>query len=134
MAYQDATFFNPHFHLEEASGVLVLLLGNSAPIDETIMKDILRAVHRMDPIGGMPILVQQDELVRMSPEAKTFLARTCDSRERPVAFMAYDLPDRIQGDFFPRFHKPRFPFRVFSVPEEAQQWFAKFTTTRFVPR
>ena len=44
-----------------------------------IMKDILRAVHRMDPIGGMPILVQQDELVRMSPEAKTFLARTCDS-------------------------------------------------------
>ncbi len=133
MADQDATFFNPHFHLEEASGVLVLLLGNSAPIDEMIMKDILRAVHRMDPVGGMPILVQQDELVRMSPEAKTFLARTCDNRERPVAFMAYDLPDRIQGDFFLRFHKPRFPFRVFSVAEEAQLWFAKFTTTQYIP-
>ena len=47
--------------------------------------------------------------------------------------MAYDLPDRIQGDFFLRFHKPKFPFRVFSVAEEAQLWFAKFTTTRYVP-
>lgn len=134
MADQDAGFFNPHFHLEAVQGILVLLLGNSVPIDETVMKDILRAVHRMDPVGGMPILVQQDELVRMSPEAKTFLARTCDNRERPVAFMAYDLPDRIQGDFFLRFHKPKFPFKVFSVAEEAQQWFARFTNDQFVQR
>ena len=94
MVDQDPGFFNPHFHIEETEGVLVLLLGNSAPIDEPIMKDILRAVHRMDPVGGLPILVQQDELVRMTPEAKTFLARTCDNSTRPVASMAYDLPDR----------------------------------------
>lgn len=132
MVDQRPGFFNPHFHIEESEGVLVLLLGNSAPIDETIMKDILRAVHRMDPVGGLPILVQQDELVRMTPEAKTFLARTCDNRARPVAFMAYDLPDRIQGDFFLRFHKPKFPFRVFSVVDDAQQWFTQFTATRYV--
>ncbi len=134
MAKQDPDLFNPHFHLEEAGGILVLLLGNSAPVDELVMKDILRAIHRLDPVGGMPILVQQDELVRMSPEAKTFLARTCNNRERPVAFMAYDLPDRIQGDFFLRFHKPKFPFRVFSVAEEAQQWFSKFTNNQYAVR
>ena len=134
MAKQDPDLFNPHFHLEEAGGILVLLLGNSAPVDELVMKDILRAIHRLDPVGGMPILVQQDELVRMSPEAKTFLARTCNNRERPVAFMAYDLPDRIQGDFFLGVHKPKFPFRVFSVAEEAQQWFSKFTNNQYAVR
>lgn len=133
MSIALAQSFNPHFQLEVIHGTMVLLLGNSEPIDEAAMKEILRAVRELDPAGVIPILVQQDELVRMSAEAKMFLARTCDNRHRPVAFIAYDLPDRIQGDFFLRFHKPKFPFRVFAMPEDALQWFARCTSDEALP-
>lgn len=116
------------YELWEQDGVLHLILGNAVPIDAWMMKDILRAVHFLDPVGGEPIMVEQQELVRMSAEAKAFLARVCRSDVRPVAFMAYDLPDRIQGDFFARFHKPSFPFRVFGAREHAREWFNRYAT------
>lgn len=116
------------FRIKEDQGVLFLVLVNGALIDTWAMKDILRAVRRYDPIGGAPVMVEQEELVRMTPEAKLLLTRVCRSTARPVAFMAYDLPDRIQGDFFARFHRPGFPFRVFDVPLKALEWFSSFTS------
>lgn len=113
--------------ISEEDGVLLVRLGNVLPIDVWAMKDILRALHRLDPVGGAPVMVEQEELVRMTPEAKFFLARICTNDQRPVAFMAYDLPDRIQGEFFARFHKPVFPFRVFAVREEALHWFLNWS-------
>lgn len=114
------------FEVWEQDGVLHLLLGNAVPIDAWMMKEILRCLHQLDPIGGEPVMVQQREVARMTPDAKSFLVRVCRSELRPVAFIAPDLPDRIQGDFFARFHKPAFPFRVFAVPEHAFDWFARY--------
>lgn len=118
----------PAFELWEEEGVLRLVLGNSAPIDAVLMKDILRSLHRLDPVGGEPLMVEQEELVRMTADAKAFLVRACRSNDRPVAFMAFDLPDRIQGEFFARFHKPGFPFRVFAAREHALDWFGRYAT------
>lgn len=117
------------FRLMEEEGVLRLVLVNGALIDTWAMKDILRAVRHYDPIGGVPVMVEQEELVRMTPEAKLLLTRICRNAARPVAFMAYDLPERIQGDFFARFHRPGFPFRVFDAPARAHEWFTAFTTS-----
>ncbi|MBS1582328.1 MAG: hypothetical protein JST66_09035 [Bacteroidetes bacterium] len=116
------------FVIWEEAGVLHLVLGNAEPIGPWTMKDILRHMRAMDPIGGQPVLVEQQALVRMSPEARAFLTRVCQSDARPVAFVADDLPDRIQGEFFVRFHKPTFPFRVFAFREEAYRWFTQFTS------
>ncbi len=124
----ETAYARAPFGIWEEDGLLRLVLCNAAPIDVWAMKDILRAVHRFDPVGGAPVMVEQEELVRMTPEAKVFLARICHNDQRPVAFMAYDLPDRIQGEFFLRFHKPAFPFRVFAVQEDAQQWLARYSS------
>jgi hypothetical protein len=112
------------FEVTDEEGVLRLVLRSSALIDAMAMKDILRTLRRLDPIGGSPVLVEQQQLVRMTPDAKVFLARVCTSDQRPVAFIAADLPERIQGEFFLRFHKPEFPFRLFNHAAEALQWFA----------
>ena len=34
-----------------------------------------------------------------------------------------DVADRVQGNFFQRFHRPRFPFRVCHDQEDALRWF-----------
>jgi hypothetical protein len=116
------------YELWEQDGLLHLVLGNALPIDAWMMKDILRSVNQLDPIGGEPIIVEQMELTRMTADAKTFLVRVCRSNLRPVAFMAYDLPERIQGEFFAQFHRPVFPFRVFAAREHAMAWFMRYAT------
>lgn len=115
------------FELWEEAGVLRLVLRSSALIDAWSMKDILRAVRRQDPVGGAPVMVEQQQLVKMTPDAKLFLARVCTNDLRPVAYVAADLPERIQGEFFLRFHKPVFPFRVCDHPDEARQWFGTYS-------
>lgn len=107
-------------------GTVRLMLRSTALIDALVMKDILRALRRTDPIGGAPVVVQQEQLVRMTADAKFFLARVCTNDQRPVAYLAEDLPERIQGEFFLRFHKPVFPFRLFTSLDEAERWCASY--------
>jgi hypothetical protein len=122
----------PVFNVYDEDGVIHLVLGHTDTIDPWVMKEILRALHRVDPVGGAPVMVEQHDVVRMTPDAKFFLARICEQHIRPVAYMAYDLPERIQGEFFLRFHKPRFPFRVFNAHDEALKWFGQFTSAHSV--
>ncbi len=110
------------FDMWEDHGAVRLVLRSTALIDACVMKDIMRALRRTDPLGGAPVVVQQEQFVRMTPDAKFFLARVCTNDKRPVAYLAEDLPERIQGEFFLRFHKPVFPFRLFNTLEEAQDW------------
>ncbi len=114
------------FEMWDDHGTVRLVLRSTALIDAWVMKDILRALRRADPVGGAPVVVQQEQLVRMTPDAKVFLARVCTNDKRPVAYLAEDLPERIQGEFFLRFHKPVFPFRLFATLDEAQLWCASY--------
>ena len=110
------------FEVWEEGEILRLLLRNKASIDMRVMKDILRSMDLLDPRGARPVLVEQEDLVRMSSEARILLVRACRHGHRPVGFLAHDLPERIQGEFFARFHRPPFPFRVFGFREEAEHW------------
>ncbi|MFT3886147.1 MAG: hypothetical protein QM724_12185 [Flavobacteriales bacterium] len=115
------------FEAWEEEGVIRLVLCNAAEIDLQAMRAVLRHVRGLDPYGGVPVVVEQEELVRMTPEARTLLARSCRNDERPVAFVAYDLPDRIQGEFFARFYQPHFPFRVCVSIDDAHRWIQAFS-------
>lgn len=110
------------FEAWEEGEVLRLTLLNKASIDNWVIKDILRLLDLLDPHGRRPVLVEQEDLVRMTPEARLLLVRACRSGDRPVAFLAHDIPERIQAEFFARFHRPAFPFRVFGFREEAEHW------------
>lgn len=115
------------FEVWEEDGVIRLVLCSSSIIDRWAMRQVLRRIQALDRIGGLPVLVEQEELVRMTPDARTFLSRACGNDKRPVAFVAYDLPDRIQGEFFARFYRPHFPFRVCASIDDAHRWFNVFS-------
>lgn len=115
------------FEAWDEEGIIRLVLCSAAVIDLQAMRAALRQVSALDPYGGLPVLVEQEELVRMTPDARTFLARACRNDKRPVAFVAYDLPDRIQGEFFSRFYRPHFPFRVCASIDDAHRWFNVFS-------
>lgn len=110
------------FEAWEEGEVLRLLLRNVTPIDNRVIKDIVRAMELLDPYGTRPVMVEQEDLMRMTAEARALLVRACRKGHRPVAFVAHDLPERIQGEFFVRHHRPPFPFRVFGFREEAEHW------------
>jgi len=70
-----------------------------------------------------PVLYWQDELVQVDVRARDLLRRACRGQGRAVGFVVRDVADRVQGNFFQRFHRPRFPFRVCHDQEDALRWF-----------
>lgn len=65
--------------------------------------------------------------LRTSPvitdEARKFAASGGPGRYvSSFAILVADLPMRLVGNFFIRFHKPKQPTQIFSDPEEAVRW------------
>jgi len=65
--------------------------------------------------------------LRTSPvitdEARKFAASGAPSDYiSSFAILVHDLPMRLVGNFFIRFHKPKQPTKIFSNTEEAVQW------------
>ena len=114
------------FELWREDGLLRVELTAQARIGRSEMCELIRLAEAMDPHGAMPLLVMLGQQVRVSPEARTLLVRCSARRGRAVAFIAAELSDRLQGEFFLRFHKPTFPFRVCSEVHEALGWIARW--------
>lgn len=122
MHVKDLSTFGSPFELWREEGIMHLVFSKGSNIGVREVKELVRLFNVMDPTGAFPVMVEQDEQVIIEAEARRMLQRTCRDRTRPVAFLAHDIADRIQGDFFLRFHKPVFPFRVFNIREEAERW------------
>ena len=114
------------YELWREDGLLRVELTAQARIDRSRMCELIRLAEAIDPDGMMPLLVLLSPQVRVSPEARTLLVRCSTRRGRAVAFIAADLSDRLQGEFFLRFHKPAFPFRVCQEVNEALAWIARW--------
>ncbi|MCB9169846.1 MAG: hypothetical protein H6594_05765 [Flavobacteriales bacterium] len=112
------------FELWREDGVLRLLLTRHARIGPTEAKELVRLIAALDPLGEAPVLLELGELVQVGPVAKELLSRLHGEPRRAVALLALDTSDRLQGEFFRRFHRPLFPFRVFADPQEAHRWLA----------
>ncbi|HMQ77488.1 MAG TPA: hypothetical protein PKE21_14790 [Flavobacteriales bacterium] len=110
------------YELWREEGVLRVRLKARTRVDLREMRDLLRLAQAVDPGGRMPLVVELRELVRVAPEARTLLVRCSRLRGRPVAFLAADRSDRLQAEFFLRFNRPTFPFRVCADLEDAADW------------
>ncbi|MCB0791747.1 MAG: hypothetical protein H6595_08855 [Flavobacteriales bacterium] len=110
------------FELWREEGILRLLLTRHARIGPPEAKELVRLIAALDPATSAPILLELGELVQVGPVAKELLSRLHGEPRRAVALLALDTSDRLQGEFFRRFHKPAFPFRVFVDPGEAHRW------------
>ncbi|MBK6754497.1 MAG: hypothetical protein IPH53_00465 [Flavobacteriales bacterium] len=114
------------YELWREDGLLRVELTAQARIGRWEMCELIRLAEAMDPQGSMPLLVMLGPQVRVSPDARTLLVRCSKRRGRAVAFIAAELADRLQGEFFLRFHKPAFPFRVCAEVHEALAWIARW--------
>jgi len=110
------------YELWREEGVLRVRLKARTRVELREMRDLLRLAQAIDTGGRMPLVVELSEQVRVVPEARTLLVRCSRLRGRPVAFLATDRSDRLQAEFFLRFNRPSFPFRVCTGPEDAADW------------
>jgi hypothetical protein len=110
------------FEIWREDGTIRLLLTRSSRIDLPVMKEILRVVGAIDPSGRSPVLVEQEDRAVLEEGARGFLLRLHHRPGRPVAFVANDLADRVQGELLGRYYSDRFPFRTFAWKEEAVHW------------
>lgn len=114
------------YELWREEGVLRVRLKARTRVELREMRDLLRLAQAMDLGGRMPLVVELREQVRVSPEARTLLVRCSRLRGRPVAFLATDRSDRLQAEFFLRFNRPSFPFRVCADLEDAADWVVRW--------
>jgi hypothetical protein len=86
------------FELWREHGVVFLQFGHAASIDVPLVKELLRVLNAVDPTGRAPILVDHDARVELLPAAFQLLRRSCRRPSRPVAWMARDRADLLQGE------------------------------------
>jgi hypothetical protein len=110
------------FEIWREEGVIRLIFTRGACIDVPALKELLRVLGAVDPAGTAPVLVEQEERAHMYGTARELLRRIQHRPARPVAFMAYDLEDRVHGAMLGRVYNERFPFRSFVWKEEALRW------------
>lgn len=110
------------FEIWREHGVIRLLLTHGSRIDVPMIKEIIRVMGALDPAGRSPVLLEQEERARMDDTARALLFRASQRPTRPVAFMANDLADRVQGELLTRYFNQRFPFRTFAWREDAMRW------------
>lgn len=110
------------FEIWREEGVIRLVLTRGAHLDVPALKELLRVLGAVDPHGSAPVLVEHEERARMDERARELLRRMHHSPARPVAYMANDLEDRVQGAMLGRVYDRLFPFRAFVWKEEALRW------------
>lgn len=86
------------------------------------MKEIIRVLGVIDDTGVEPVVLELEEHVRVSADARVFLSRCCSETGRPVAMVATERADREMGDLFQHYLQPAFPFRTFGHVADAGDW------------
>lgn len=122
MLEQERTTFEPPFELWREDGLLHLVMAKGARIQVRDMKEFIRLVGALDRSGRSPVLMEYAEHVVVEDRARALLRRVCGAQGHPVALFAMDPTSRNQAELFKHVERPAFPFRVFSLREEAFRW------------
>lgn len=93
-----------------------------ARLDVPMVKELLRVLEAVDPTGRAPVLVEHENRVQLEPEAAALLRRSCERPSRPLAWMARDRAEVLEGEMHARQFHAHFPMRTFTWREEAMRW------------
>ncbi|MEO8068802.1 MAG: hypothetical protein ABI599_13990 [Flavobacteriales bacterium] len=112
------------FEIWREDGVMRVVFCRFTCIGVDEMKEVIRMLGAVDDSGADPVVLELEEHVRVSADARVFLARCSSEAGRPVAFVAGDRSDREMGELFHRYLQPAFPFRTFGHVADAGDWAA----------
>ncbi len=110
------------FEIWREEGVMRVVMCQFMRIGVSEMKEIIRVLGVIDDTGTDPVVLELEEHVRVSPDARVFLSRCCSGAGRPVAMVASERTDREMGDLFRQYLQPAFPFRTFGHVTDAGDW------------
>ena len=110
------------FEIWREEGVMRVVMGQFMRIGVSEVKEIIRVLGVIDDTGSDPVVLELEEHVRVSPDARVFLSRCRSGAGRPVAMVAFDRADREMGDLFRQYLQPAFPFRTFGHVADAGDW------------
>lgn len=106
--------------------ILRVIYKKEANIDLEANKQIINLMYDLigDDIVGIVFI--SEGRVQFSSDAMKY-ARKMEEIRVPasVAIIASGLGEKLLADFYFRFHKPKFPYRVFRNLEEALMWSKK---------
>lgn len=112
------------FEIWREDGVMRVVFCRFTCIGIGEMKEVIRMLGAVDETGVDPVVLELEEHVRVSADARVFLSRCSSEAGRPVAFVAGDRGDREMGERFQRYLEPAFPFRTFGHVSDAGDWAA----------
>jgi hypothetical protein len=110
------------FEIWREDGVLRVLLGSFTCIGVNEAKEMVRVLGAVDASGLEPVVIDTEEHVRFTADARVFLSRCCPDVGRPVAFVGFDGTDRLVAERFAHFLQPAFPFKAFNYLGDALDW------------
>jgi len=111
--------------LEE--GILVVSLGHYARITVAMLEEVLQKHRQLAPGRKTPILLKGDHLLSVDHDAAQHAA-TAEIIEltAAVACITKTPLEKHLGQMYLWFSKPPYPFKLFTVEEEALQWLQQF--------
>jgi len=108
-------------------GILrVVYLANSE-ITVEIKKEHHRLYNELAPFAPIPMILEIEEGVSISPEARSF-SRKIENKQpfNSCAVVVESLHYRILANFYMRFYTPKKPFKVFDTVESAKEWLNQY--------
>lgn len=114
------------FELWREEGLLRVVFTRLSRIGTDEVKELVRSLGTLDNDGADPVLVEMEEHVRVSPDARVLLSRCGMGTGRPVAFVGNDRNDRDMAELFVHYLEPPFPFRSFGCLGDALDWSARW--------
>ncbi len=74
----------------------------------------------------IPHLFTTSKFVIMEKEVMEFISNEANKYGKADAFVIQSLPQKLIGNFYLKFHKPKIPSKLFTSKEKALKWLRTF--------
>ena len=107
-----------------SDGIMRVMYKKNTEIDPSILKDLIENYNKL--VEGKKysyIYYTEDDSVTFSNDVRDYFKQNEHSFPKICdAFIAKSLAHKLIANFFLKFNKPAYPFKVFSNMEDAEIW------------
>lgn len=105
-------------------GIIRVIIKRKTEVNAAVLKKLYKVFNEIE--NGEPyafIYYTEDSSVTMTEEGRTFAKEEENSFPKICeAVVVTNLSHKLLANFYLRFNKPNYPFKVFSKMEDAEKW------------